>query len=150
MTNKQMRMLVPIIAVALLLLVIGGFVAFFALGSYLEGGTGSMAEARRLRPLVEAMPQPTTSAADYKTGTVAVVYPSGEWVVGVAKDSHGLYTRLTGGGTVVLKDSRGRVRCFFGHLCGGGRIGQEAVPKIDSLDTLDVYLAKKFAEGVWP
>lgn len=149
MTNKRIRKWLPLVVAALLLLAIGGFVAFVALGSYLEGGTGSMAEARRLRPVVEAMPSPTKSGTDYEAEALRIVFPNGEWVVGVAKNSHGMYSQLTGGGTVVLRDSRGRVRCFFGHVCGSGRIGQDT-PKVDSLDGLDEVLSKKFVEQTWP
>src|SRR5262245_31672003 len=43
-------------------------------------------------------------------------FANGEWVFGLCRDSHG---RLhPGGGTVVVKDSRGAVRAFFGHVCG--------------------------------
>lgn len=150
MTSKQVRRWIPLIAVAVLLLAIGGGVAYIALGFRYSGGVGSMAEARRLRPVVEAMPTPTTSAADYKMGAVGIVYPNGEWVTGVAKDSHALYSRLTGGGTVVLKDSRGRVRCFFGHVCGGGNIGFVGSAAVDSLDALDAQLANQFVEQTWP
>jgi hypothetical protein len=146
MTNKRNRKWFPLIAAALLLLAIGGGVAYIALGFRYSGGMGSMDEARRLRPLVEAMPPPT--ATDRKTEALGIVYPNGEWVVGVAKDSHALYSRLTGGGTVVLKDSRGRVRCFFGHVCGDGNIGYAS--NVDSLDAFDAHLAKQFVEQAWP
>jgi hypothetical protein len=37
-------------------------------------------------------------------------------VFGKSQDSHGVWRR--GGGTLVVRDSRGRVRAFFGHMCG--------------------------------
>jgi hypothetical protein len=43
-------------------------------------------------------------------------FPDGEWVFGLSQNSHG--SPLTGG-TLVVKDSRQRVRVFFGHVCGG-------------------------------
>ena len=43
-------------------------------------------------------------------------FADGEWVFGLCQDSHGLLR--SGGGTIVVKDSRGAVRTFFGHVCG--------------------------------
>jgi hypothetical protein len=45
-----------------------------------------------------------------------VTFPNGEWIIGFAQNSHGISVR--GGGTLVVKDSRGNVRAFFGHVCG--------------------------------
>jgi hypothetical protein len=45
----------------------------------------------------------------------AVRCVNGEWVFGHGINSHGLHP---GHGTLVLRDSRGRVRIFFGHVCG--------------------------------
>ena len=46
---------------------------------------------------------------------------AGGWVFGRCQDSHGAWRR--GGGTVVVKDSKGQVRAFFGHVCGAGNLG---------------------------
>jgi len=43
-------------------------------------------------------------------------FPNGDWIFGLCRDSHGLLHR--GGGTIVVRDSRGAVRAFFGHVCG--------------------------------
>lgn len=155
MNGKRILKWGLIVAAVLVMLVPVGFVAYFVIGSADEGGVGSMAEAVRLRPVVEAMPEPTRTTSDYQANTVAIVFENGEWVVGVAKNSHGLYSRSKGGGTVVLKDSRGRVRCFFGHVCGGGALGtpQEVGvpgPGIQSLDELDAHLNSMFVEQPWP
>jgi hypothetical protein len=45
----------------------------------------------------------------------AIRFPNGEWVFGRGIDSHWF---SVGRGTLVVKDSRGRVRIFFGHVCG--------------------------------
>jgi hypothetical protein len=45
------------------------------------------------------------------------VLPNGEWVMGYCNDSHAKLPG-SGGGTLVVKDSRGAVRVFFGHVCG--------------------------------
>ena len=42
-------------------------------------------------------------------------FENGEWIFGYGIDSHGF---AFGGGTLVIKDSRGRTRVFFGHVCG--------------------------------
>lgn len=38
----------------------------------------------------------------------------GEWIFGISDDSHASIF----GGTIVVRDSKGNVRCFFGHVCG--------------------------------
>ncbi len=43
-------------------------------------------------------------------------FPTGEWIFGHGINSHGL--SMAGQGTLVIKDSRGRTRVFFGHVCG--------------------------------
>lgn len=132
-----------------LLLLIGTPIGYVWFGMSNSGGSGSMTEAVKLRPVVEAMPEPTERFCDRKAETVGIRFPNGEWVVGVAKDSHGLYSEWYGGGTVVLKDSRGRVRCFFGHVCGVGHVMFGGEPA--SLDEFDAALAEtKFAEQPWP
>lgn len=146
MTTRGRVFLIGGLALLVLLLAIP--VGWFALGKLTTDGMGSMSEAVKLRPMVAAMPAPTKSYVDSKTETVGLVFPNGEWVIGAAKDSHALYSRQNGGGTVVLKDSRGRVRCFFGHVCGSGNFMQANDAK--SLDEFDSKLSPLFAEQPWP
>jgi hypothetical protein len=119
---------------------------------YSVGGTGSMSEARRLRAIIEPISDPEAGQGcdpEYKF----IRFPNGEWVMGIARDSHAPMSRYRGGGTVVTKDSRGRVRCFFGHVCGPGRLAMiEGTPGIDSLDAFDAQIAKDQlrAEQAWP
>jgi hypothetical protein len=47
---------------------------------------------------------------------IVIRFGNGEWVFGLCRNSHGAWTR--GGGTVVVKDSKGQIRAFFGHVCG--------------------------------
>ena len=64
----------------------------------------------------------TPDEAKAKNRDVIVLeFQSGEWVFGLARSSHGMWKR--GGGTVVLKDSNGQIRAFFGHVCGEGMLG---------------------------
>jgi hypothetical protein len=132
------------------LILFGTFVGYIWLGMSNSGGLGSMTAAVKFRPDVEAMPEPERLSSNRDTGQFGVRFKNGEWVTGVAKDSHGLYSEWFGGGTVVLKDSRGRVRCFFGHVCGGLQ-ALEGSADFDSLDVFDAKLTEqKFAEQQWP
>lgn len=116
------------------------------------GGTGSMAEAVRLRAILEPIPDPEAGRGCDPEFSFHR-FPNGEWVMGIARDSHASLSRYRGGGTVVMKDSRGRVRCFFGHVCGSGRIDTiEGMRGVDSLDDFDARLAKDSyrVEQAWP
>jgi len=42
-------------------------------------------------------------------------FRNGDWIFGYGVDGHGYHV---GHGTLVVKDSRGRSRVFFGHICG--------------------------------
>ncbi len=44
------------------------------------------------------------------------IFENGDWVFGICKDSHS----SSQGGTIVIKESSGKIRCFFGHVCGSG------------------------------
>lgn len=55
---------------------------------------------------------------------------------GVDRDSH----RYRDGGTVVVKDSQGRIRAFFGHVCGGGM----ATACAKEAKTLDEFYKSEF------
>lgn len=79
-----------------------------------DSGSPELADECRatLQPL-------TPSAGDLRAehpGIEVVRFPNGECVIGLAQNSHGLFVR--GGGTIVVKDSRGNIRAFFGHVCG--------------------------------
>ncbi len=58
---------------------------------------------------------------------------NGEWAFGRSKDSHGMWRR--GGGTVVVRDSAGRTRVYFGHVCGGYELGARGSEPL----SLDAY-----------
>lgn len=67
-------------------------------------------------------------------------FPTGEWVFGHGIDSHGFGI---GAGTTVVKDSRGRVRVYFGHVCGrNGPLEWIAGDQTSSLAEFDQKLAK--------
>src|SRR4051794_26116441 len=114
--TRRRRLLIGLVVTAFVLLVLSPFALFLA---YLltPDGEGSPAEAERLRAAVEAIPGPEDGRG-FDRDYGAKRFPDGEWVLGIGRDSHALLARYRGGGTVVVKDSRGRVRCFFGHVCG--------------------------------
>jgi hypothetical protein len=61
----------------------------------------------------------TATSAEEAEATIAdcgtVRLPSGEWVTGVGVNSH---SSKRAKGTLVLRDSRGQVKSFVGHVCG--------------------------------
>jgi hypothetical protein len=75
-------------------------------------GEGLPSDARRWKAVLEATPGPD---AVEDTEAVILRFPNGEWIIGYCSDSHALWHR---GGTTVVKDSRGQVRVFYGHVCG--------------------------------
>lgn len=125
------------------------FVGYIWLGFQFTGGTGSVEKALQLRSQVEAVPDPDSVTPDRNWAVVKCA--NGEWVFGVCTSSHDMYAQWFGGGTVVLKDSRGRVRCFLGHVCGRWDIELHERREYDSLDDVDGVLAQcRYTEHPWP
>jgi hypothetical protein len=56
-------------------------------------------------------------------------FSNGEWVFGVSSDSH----TSSKGGTIVLKDSSGKIHTYFGHVCGPRRLECMFQMQCDSL-----------------
>jgi hypothetical protein len=78
-------------------------------------GGGVPSVARRLKAEMESIPDPET-AARLHPDWVVTRCENREWLFGYGIDSHpGLHI---GHGTLVVKDSRGKVWIFFGHVCG--------------------------------
>ena len=86
---------------------------YFVLHDFSDTATGSPRYAARWRAILEQYPDPESAQAAHPE-IRAKRFPNGEWVFGVDRDSH----RNSDGGTVVVKDSTGKVRVFFGHVCG--------------------------------
>jgi hypothetical protein len=116
-----------------------------------EGGTGSMSEAVKLRAILEPIASPEDGVGCHPE-YVSKRFSNGEWLLAIGRDSHGPLSRYTGGGTFVMKDSRGRLRCFLGHVCGAGGPGLIYLSELGSLDDFDEKLAKtkQLIEQPWP
>ena len=97
-------------------------VAFFALYAFVSFGSdaGSPELAAEWRDELASYESPQTAMlAD--AAIEHVTFDNGDWLIGRAQDSHGMWRR--GGGTMVVFDSNGESRVFFGHVCGSGFIG---------------------------
>lgn len=92
---------------------------------------------RKLKAEMDMVPDPDTALRLHPDWT-AVKFKSGEWVFGYGINSHGIGL---GRGTLVLKDSRGRVRIFLGHVCGpNAGIDEQTTRSVSSLDEFDKWL----------
>jgi hypothetical protein len=91
--------------VILFLLLAGGILLSFTMGN------GSRWLARRWTSRLESV----NSLQDAeRRGLMCRKFADGSWLCGIVADSHG----NPWGGTVVTKDSNGRARVYFGHVCG--------------------------------
>jgi hypothetical protein len=99
--------------VLFLLLCSAAFIYFNFLDGY---GTGSPEEAAKMRMKLESITSPEAGIGCDRE-YIWKRFDSGEWVLGICRDSHAFWGKYTGG-TVVLKDSRGKTGTYFGHVCG--------------------------------
>lgn len=101
-------------AFGLLLLPCGILIGFRYIYNYLYPVViGSPTYAKEWKERFEDLPDPEVAKARYPD-VETKKYTNGEWIFGVCRDSHGPPPR----DTIVVKDSRGPVRAFFGHVCG--------------------------------
>jgi hypothetical protein len=82
--------------------------------NYLVGvnDSGSTEVASEWKAILQSNDDPSMKHPGFEV----INFPNGEWIIGFSQNSHGPFAR--GGGTIVVKDSRGNVRAFFGHVCG--------------------------------
>lgn len=122
-----------------LLLILGSFsfsfliaVAFLALSLTYISDEGSPVLASEWRSELNAFATPDDAVKADPTIQV-VKFKNGEWLFGRCQDSHGISWR-GGGGTMVMKDSRGEIRALKGHVCGS-RFLSGGSSEIANLDT---------------
>ena len=124
----------------------GGLYAIWLTMSY-TNDRGSPVLAAEWRTSLLAAPGPDEAAAD--PDVVVLRFANGEWVFGKSQDSHAWWRH--GGGTLVIRDSRGRVRAFFGHMCGARYMEDAFGRKHPSLDAFyDKVLQYKYVEHIFP
>ncbi len=97
---------------------LGFFGLFVAANGESDRGSPQLAEEWRAELSRYATPEEASVA---NPEIIVVRCTNGEWVFGLAQSSHGMWKR--GGGTFVVKDSKGQIRAFFGHVCGPGHLG---------------------------
>jgi hypothetical protein len=119
--------LVLMAAVAPIVISNFGFVIFL-MGSQDEG---SPRYAKRWKSNFATVDSPQVAKSQFDDVGVKQ-FENGDWVLIVSADSHSSFW----GGTVVTKDSTGRVRAFFGHVCGHG-----AMVPFSNAKSLDEYFA---------
>jgi hypothetical protein len=127
---------------ALAVLVVGGFIAFwFAVSTGSDSGSPALAAEWRDH-LAQFNGPDAARAAD--PAVVVVRCKNGDWAFGRSQDSHGIWRR--GGGTVVIRDSGGRTRAFFGHVCGGGHLGIGPAEPLSLADFYEQLVKSGFTE----
>lgn len=115
----------------------------YAPGEFREG---LPSVARRLVAEMSEFDDPDAAIAAHPDW-YAKRFSTGEWVFGHGIDSHGFGI---GAGTTVVKDSRGRVRVYFGHVCGtNGPLEWIAGYQTSSLAEFDQKLAKDSTVREW-
>jgi hypothetical protein len=80
---------------------------------YSDTAKGSPEYAVKWKEAFEALNTPEDAQARYPE-VVTKRFDNGEWLFGIGRDSHW----YRDGGTIVVKDSTGKIRAFFGHVCG--------------------------------
>ena len=114
MLNK--RNMIGVIITLVALLITTPFALFFVY-IFTTGGEGSLIVAQQLKSKLDEVPNPEAGEgcdSEYFWHR----FPDGEWIIGITRDSHGFFSKYRGGGTVVMKDSRGAIHCYLGHTCG--------------------------------
>ncbi len=136
------RVLISIVLAALLMLV-GGILYLHWMRSDNSPtpplmGVGSVRDAHQWRRRFLTFPDPETATKAFPE-VVAKRFPDESWVFGICTDSH----VSPEGGTIVLKDSTGKIRVFFGHVCGSQYLGTVFLTT-ESLD--EVYQELQFGK----
>jgi hypothetical protein len=124
-----------------------GLLAIRALNSGPELGLGSPEHAAKWKAIFEDLSDPELVKTRYPFAATKQ-YAEGIWIFGVSEDSHA----GRDGGTIIVKDSSGQVRAFFGHVCGPDML-QDVVSRSSSPAEFYSILSRstlKFAEYAYP
>jgi hypothetical protein len=112
-----------------------------------EMGRGSTEHAAKWKGIFENLSDPEVVKTRYPFAATKR-YADGIWIFGVSEDSHA----GRDGGTIIVKDSSGKVRAFFGHVCGPDML-QAMMSQSGSLAEFFYILSQsqfKFVEYVFP
>jgi hypothetical protein len=103
-----------------------------------KGEEGLPSDARKWRATLQSYPNFDAVISNPPSHEGYVDYfskrfPNGEWLFGIEVASHQIFSK---GGTVVIRDSLGRTRVFYGHVCS---IGNTQYFADNSKDLNDFY-----------
>ena len=134
MSPKKKIVLAGLLAFFLVASVPVGFFIFFVAASS-GHDQGSPKLAALWRDTLDKYNTPDEAAKHVHNLQVAS-FDNGQWAFGLAQNSHGAWLR--GNGTIVVKDSQGNTRAFFGHVCGPSWLKRSLSNNTD----LDAFYAK--------
>jgi hypothetical protein len=138
MTRRQITAL-SLLGLGVILILSCGFLAFF-LEMACVRDEGSKVLAAQWSDELGNYSSPEVACAA-NPDIIALNCKNGEWVFGLCKDSHGYWH--SGGGTMVVRDSTGRSRVFFGHICG-----TQYLSSFTNLQSLQEFYEKLKKEGL--
>lgn len=136
------------VRIAVSLVLLGLIILFLLLGTDLHVmvglGQGCSRHAEEWRIAFQHIPDPEAGQQAHADVT-SKRFADGSWVFGICEDSH----KSIWGGTIVVKDSRGALRAFFGHVCGP-RFLQELLEEAGSVEQVyEAILRKGFEEHAY-
>ena len=136
--TRRVKILLFLLPLAVLLTIPLAFFAFwFAVSAGSDEGSPALATEWHARLASYGNPKEASSRDPH---IEVLHFTNGQWLFGLAQDSHGIWRR--GGGTLVVKDSRGETRAFLGgHVCGPGYL-EDAFSDMKSLDAVYDRLAE--------
>ena len=124
-----------ILLVAAPALVVIGCVAAVAFVTAEWGGPPRDQFVRETSEILQAVSSPEEAEnAIKRCGTVH--FPNGEWVTGIGIDGH---SQRRAKNTLVVRDSRGQVKAFVGHVCGPNWMPRYFPPNHPSFSTLEAF-----------
>jgi hypothetical protein len=132
------RVLIAVGVLGLLLLAGGTLYLHRTQSTPPKMGVGSVRDAHQWRRRFLTFPDPETAEKAFPE-IVSKRFLDDSWVFGICTDSHA----SAEGGTIVLKDTTGKIRVFFGHVCGSQYL-KCVLLSVESLD--EVYQELQFGK----